>query len=416
MSGSGSTSRLGAPTAAPEARPPVSPLAIETGQRLPLLDGVRGLAIALVLVNNLYPERAAGSTLDTLAVHLTDFWWVGVDLFFVLSGFLITGILYDTRTGAHYFRNFYARRVLRIVPLYYAVLALIYFVVPHTGFATSEQLRRLHEQRWYFWAYLANLGYALHGSTGFRTDHFWSLAVEEQFYLVWPVLVWLVERRQLIALCATAMVAGFVLRLTWLLAGMSSTWVYMLTPFRLDGLAVGAAIALLLRAPGGVERLARWAPSVWRVCAPLALVLVAAYEIPRSERWGVVLQVVGYPAIALAFGALLVFALTARPRSRMSRLLGGAGMRALGRYSYGIYVLHPLVLLFFTQRYGWAASPPALWGTRIPAGLALFALTSVISITLGVASWHLYEQRFLALKRYFPYARGEARGGGSSER
>jgi peptidoglycan/LPS O-acetylase OafA/YrhL len=384
-----------------------APAVARRDARLPVLDGVRGLAIVLVLINNVYPEGAAGSAFDTFIVHFTDFWWVGVDLFFVLSGFLITGILYDAREGAHALRNFYARRVLRIFPLYYGVLFVIFFIVPHTGFATADQLERLHRQEWYLWAYLGNLGQALHGNTHFRTDHFWSLAVEEQFYLVWPFLVLFLARRRVIRVTLALMAVSFVMRLVWCTSGMSYQWAYVLTPFRFDGLAVGSLVALTMRAPGGegLEWLTRWAPRAWRVCAPLALALVAAFELPRSDAWGVVLQVIGYPIIAIAFGALIVLTLTADAGSRLRTFFGSPAMGFMGRYSYAIYVFHPFVVLFFMQRYGWGVAPQRIWGTALPAGLAFTAAVVAVSIAMAFASWHLYEKPFLALKRFVPYAR-----------
>lgn len=373
-------------------------------QRIPILDGVRGLAIVLVLINNLYPERAVGTVLDTMVVHFTDVWWIGVDLFFVLSGFLITGILADTRDGERYFRNFYARRFLRIFPLYYLALFFIFGIVPHFGLADSAQLYTIHAQRWYLWTYLGNLGYALHGNARFETDNYWSLAVEEQFYLLWPLFVLLLRRRQLIAFAIAMMAASFALRAAWLLHGLSQEWVYLLTPFRVDGLLVGAMVALVLRGPDGRARLRRWAPPVWRITAPLGLLLVAAYELPRNETLHTVLQIFGYPIISLAFGALIVFCLDAQPGSRLARWLGDRRMRFLGRYSYGIYVWHGLVLQMLVDRVGWVNLPPEVWGTRIPFGLLTLVLVTVLTIGVAYLSFHLFEKPILDLKRFFPYS------------
>ncbi|MGI0128817.1 MAG: acyltransferase family protein, partial [Thermoplasmata archaeon] len=238
----------------------------------------------------------------------------------------------------------------------------------------------------------------------FHTNHFWSLAVEEQFYILWPLFVLLLDRRKLIALAVAMMVASLVLRLAWLLQGLSPDWVYMLTPFRFDGLLVGAMVALTLRAPNGRALLRRWARPVWRVCAPISLALIMAYEIPRSSTWSVVLQVIGYPAIALAFGALIVFCLDAEPGSRLGRALGGRSMRFMGRYSYGIYVWHGLVLQLVIGRYAWAMQPPETYGTRIPYGLLTLALVSTLTIIVAFVSYNLFEKQFLALKRLVPYA------------
>ena len=374
-------------------------------ERIPVLDGIRGLAIILVLINNVYPETAAVSRFDTMFVHFTDFWWIGVDLFFVLSGFLITGILADTRDGEHYFRNFYARRFLRIFPLYYLALFILFVVIPHLGLANPDQLHRLHVQRWYLITYLGNLCTALHADTHFRTNTFWSLAIEEQFYLVWPLFVLWFDRRKLITLSIVLMALSLVLRAVWLAHGLSSDWVYMLTPFRFDGLLVGAMVALVARAPNGREWLRRWAPPVWRVCAPLSLVLIAAYELPHSSVGQFLLQVFGYPAIALSFGALIVFCLDAAPGSRLERVFGSPSMRFMGRYSYGIYVWHGMILQLLIDAVAWVAVPPAVGGTRIPYGLLTLVVASSIAIAVAFLSYNLYEKPILSLKRYFPYAR-----------
>lgn len=110
-----------------------------TDKRVPALDGVRGLAIVLVLINNVYPNRPPLSAFDYGVAHLANCGWIGVDLFFVLSGFLITGILHDTKGGAHYFRTFYLRRILRIFPLYYGTLACVYFVFPLSCSSSSRR-------------------------------------------------------------------------------------------------------------------------------------------------------------------------------------------------------------------------------------------------------------------------------------
>ena len=385
--------------------------------RIPVLDGIRGLAIILVLINNIYPESAVGSTLDTMFVHFTDFWWVGVDLFFVLSGFLITGILADTRDGARYFKNFYARRFLRIFPLYYGALFVLLFVIPHLGLANADQLHRLHVQRWYLITYLANLGTALHGDTHFRTNTFWSLAVEEQFYLVWPLFVLWFDWRKLIRISLWMMAASFVLRALWLARGLSNDWVYMLTPFRFDGLLVGAMLALAIRAPNGKEWLKARAPMVWRVCAPLSLLLIAGYEIPRSVKTEFPLQVFGYPIIAFAFAALIVLTIDAPPGSRLERLFGSRTMRFMGKYSYGMYVWHGMIVELLMNQVSWIAIPPVAGGTRIPYGLLALVIATALTIVAAFVSYNVWEKPFLSLKRFFRYTRpvdqeGDARSAG----
>lgn len=150
------------------------------------LDGLRGFAILLVLCSHLVslPPGGRSPFVDRLVGMILGLGWVGVDLFFVLSGFLITGILVQSRGGPHYFRNFYARRSLRIFPLYYLFLAIATFISPLL--LSPESILTLpKEHAWVYWLYLSNFG----GKPSEAFAHTWSLAVEEQFYLVWPAIV-----------------------------------------------------------------------------------------------------------------------------------------------------------------------------------------------------------------------------------
>ena len=167
------------------------------------LDGLRGLAIALVLVHSLtmfvHPVSAGGQLYHAALA----FGWSGVQLFFVLSGFLITGILLDTRPTPHYFRNFYIRRALRIFPLYYVTLAVAFIVLPALDRMPQVYAGDYPHQA-FLWLYLSNWRHDIGG--GF--SHYWSLALEEQFYLVWPLVVFFCSRPTLLKICIGLSVAG----------------------------------------------------------------------------------------------------------------------------------------------------------------------------------------------------------------
>jgi len=160
---------------------------------VPALDGLRGIAIILVMLHHFTYYRPT-SGIDEQIVSVLIFFWTGVDLFFVLSGFLITGILLDTRGNERYFTSFYARRILRIFPLYYLILFLALVVLPkfpavHTVLIGQDASVDLPPQ-WPYWLYLTNFSIADRGWVHGWVDVAWSLAIEEQFYLIWPLVVW----------------------------------------------------------------------------------------------------------------------------------------------------------------------------------------------------------------------------------
>jgi len=374
--------------------------------RVPALDGVRGLAITLVLINNIYPPtHAALPGGSGFVFHLSNMGWVGVDLFFVLSGFLITGILSDTKDGPHYLRNFYGRRILRIFPLFYATLFCIYFVIPHVLTHSPDAIAQLHRLRWFEWLYAGNFGYYLRGYPVYPTEHLWSLAVEEQFYFVWPLVVMLVDRRRLVPLCAGLIACSVVLCALWVVTGHDPRALSIITPFRAQGLLLGAMMALTLRGPGGVHALARWLKPAALVCALPALALMIWNELSRTDRAYDAIGTAGFPLIVLTLGGLLLLALDAPPGSRAHGFFTSPAMRFMGRYSYAMYVFHEFVLWIANATMPWTISPPAVLGSRVPLSLAVLVGVTAVTIVLSLLSWHLYEKQFLKLKRFFPYAR-----------
>ena len=214
-------------------------------ERLPALDGIRGLAIIWVVLHNttdlLPPTLHGASHLMALLLHPG---WIGVQLFFALSGFLITGILLDTQRAANYFLAFYAKRALRILPLYYTVLLLLLVVVPglQRGPTLPHATPKEQLSLWLFivnWTNAAPYGFA----------HFWSLAVEEQFYMFWPVIVHRLAAPRLFKVCVYIAMLALVIRSVMVFSGASSWAVYNATTSRLDALALGGAGACLVRIP-----------------------------------------------------------------------------------------------------------------------------------------------------------------------
>jgi len=372
--------------------------------RLPALDGLRGLAILLVLVLHLWrPERS--TLIGPMIGHVTRLGWVGVDLFFVLSGFLITGILIEARGKAHYFRNFFARRVLRIFPLYYLFLVASLVLMPL--FVEAMQLDRFPGYQYaadagawpWFAFYVSNLWMVIEQnfSSGYANSLTWSLAIEEQFYLVWPLLILVCPPRHLLRLMAAVVCTAVALRAILALAGGSWLTIFLLTPCRLDCLAIGGLLAAYLRSPRfdpqRWQRLSRWGLFG---CLPAAFVwLLIAGDGAREE---FLFQVVGYTLLACGWAGLLA-RVVADGEGRLGRLFRNRALISLGKYSYGLYLFHLLGFVFvYPLVYRWVLDL-----TGHPLLERLFWLLAGIagSWLLAFTLYHLYEVRFLRLKRFF---------------
>ena len=402
------------------ARPEEVPVPLDG--HIPVLDGIRGLAALLVIWTHIGTvlQPPFTSTIDILVQKAAQSMWLGVDLFFVLSGFLITGILLDSRGSPNYFRAFYIRRALRIFPLYYAFLAVVFLVLPRLGapMAEPETMR----DQWWYWTYLSNVRFALTDHMPYSLGYLWSLAVEEQFYLFWPLVVLVLSRQALARLCIAIVVGLLVARPLLVEAGMTWIQAYALTPTRMDALALGGLIAATARAPGGLARLRRWAPSAGLVSA-IIVVGIATYKpllglmagesalsVTRAELpYDLHLQMLRFTFNATMFGALLVIGLMAAPSSAMVRVFGGRVMRMFGRYSYAIYMFHvPLYLL--AAHYGLAGEfLPRVGGLQFPRALLFYMMLTIASTAVAFVSWHLFEKHFLKLKSRFSYRSPNAR-------
>ena len=325
--------------------------------------------------------------------------WAGVDVFFVLSGFLITGVLYDTRADVGFFRRFYARRILRIFPVYYFVVVLLVVLTPFF-------LYRWHGSHLLFLVYLGNIPAdlspqlyqvrAAHPAADVYLGHLWSLCVEEQFYLLWPLLVWLIrDRLRLLWTAAALSVVALALR-CWLVFGgfdLRGGWLLKMLPFHMDTLLIGAVLALVLRGDAAEQwqRECKWL----LVCDAGAIAAMFCFAAADYDRW---MPTIGFTMIALASAGLIGCALDAG--SAVTRFFELRPLRVLGRYSYGFYVYH---LLFAA---GWAALTAVL-ALRLHSVLLGAVVGVVVNfvITFVVAwlSYELFETRFLRWKRRFAY-------------
>jgi peptidoglycan/LPS O-acetylase OafA/YrhL len=351
----------------------------------PALDGIRGLAIALVFLYHC-------STIQHDLFFACYPGWAGVDLFFVLSGLLITGLLLDAKGSPRYYRDFVVRRGLRIFPLYYATLAVLFIGI---ALVNSGNLKSLLPVQGYFWAYIPNLLFAFDGwpAPTMMLNHFWSLGVEEQFYLLWPLPVMLLGHRKLAWLC----VAGILLSIALRAVHPVMPFAYVFTAARLDGLLLGALVAIGARyAPGQLAELRPWALG----CGLLGIAAVLVRE--RSLDMATpTMMVIGYTAIGLLFAWLVSGTFVEdRTGDRLRTWLSVQLLRTLGRYAYGLYVFHNVL---------WWSLHLALVRklAGVPGGaLIAYLVFLVVLAALVVGSYHLYEKRFLALKdRWAPQQR-----------
>jgi peptidoglycan/LPS O-acetylase OafA/YrhL len=386
----------------------------ENKRLYPALDGLRAVAVLMVFTQHyfVYPE----------AWH----WgWIGVRIFFVLSGFLITGILYDTRDSPNRLRVFYARRALRIFPLFYIVILAGWLLWPMYHW-------RLHPA-WLLWpVYLGNYARFLwlpdflrnpgmidhlqasrHAPFLLRYGHFWSLCIEEQFYLVWPLIVFTVRKRErLVAICTTAVVLVPITRYVaahHLSAAINGAgFAERFAPFQCDSLLLGALLALVLRKPQSdplrFSSMAKcFAFAILVLFIASELLYFRLYHFAFIPSFGSSLFVsVGFTAVNLFGAALVVLSLDAR--NLFSRILQNSTLRWFGSISYGFYVFHDLP---HDAYYGLSAHVThrlSLWlpGVELNAHREVTAILAFIgTLILSALSYRYFEAPFLRLKRYF---------------
>ena len=357
------------------------------------LDGVRGVAILAVTIYRFCKELdpAAGPVL-ALIKSASGVGGRGVDLFFVLSGFLITGILLGTKAAKGYFRNFHARRILRIFPLYNGALVLCLWVLP-TWFGSSAFDIPRGEQV-YLWTYFSNVRMSWLNAWCFGPlDHFWSLAVEEHFYLVWPLVVFWLSSKALLRLSLGLVVGVGLIRVAASFRPEWSVAVEVLTIFRCDALVLGAIAAIYLQSLRGNEKVDR-ARRAAILALPVILLVAVGLTILGS---GAVTLL--YTVIPLGFAVALMVLVTGPRHGLLSRVMETPILRWFGRYSYGMYVVQlPLMTLLPLK-----LSEPLVFASLYPGLIGMSYVLVMLGMTSAIAwvSYHAFERHFLEIKKYF---------------
>jgi peptidoglycan/LPS O-acetylase OafA/YrhL len=352
------------------------------------LDGIRGIAILAVVFYHA-TERLEG------AWRTAGSWgWMGVDLFFVLSGFLITGILLDARESPSrlYYGGFYARRALRILPAFVVLMIALLNAPGFTGLSLDDYARVADHQLWY-WAFLGNALVAIGGWAAVvpQTGPLWSLAVEEQFYLIWPSVVRRLTARGILRLGLLIVVTVGVGRTILVRRGVNFTIIGVSMPTRADLLAWGAVLAALMRLPNGgrIVRRGLWPAFACGIIGLTAVIVRLGDARPTSPS----MIVVGFPAIALLSTAAVAMAIIHDVPP-----LHFAWLRGFGRISYGLYLWHMTAIAVFVQLFSVANA----WS--IPLVLLLALVPTLLS-------WFLIEQPSLSLKKFAPMGLNRSVGG-----
>ncbi|MEY9103668.1 acyltransferase family protein [Sinorhizobium fredii] len=348
------------------------------------LDGLRAVAVSLVLYAHFF--AADGS----------HWGHIGVRLFFVLSGFLITRLLLDARADTRFeagtaLGSFYARRALRIFPPYFAVLGFVWLI----GLEHSKEVLAWHA------LYLSNFWYALQNEwTPWVLCHTWSLSIEEQFYIVWPLVVLVAPRRSIAGICVGVIAFSLAFRFYWPLTGTPSLARDLLPPASMDALAAGGLLAVHRSRN---EAWPQWVRKSWIPLMAISLIILWLRPVPKTPllEW---LAWVGLEIFPLVPLALLVGSCARGIAGPLGRLFECALMTALGRISYGVYLYHAIVLAAVVQAQSFIPVHVS------EQGMGRFLVAGAGTLVLASISWFAFEQPLNALKRHFPYVRRRSGG------
>jgi len=326
------------------------------------------------------------------------FGWLGVDLFFVISGFLITQILLETKEKPHYIRNFYLKRLLRIFPLYYLTLIFFFVIVPHIKNFPLDMSYYIDHQ-WWFWAYLQNWFLIFYdpGNTTTVIQHFWSLAVEEQFYLLWPWIILFVRKpKHLLLIAGTLLLLVIATRFTlWTLKIRDLNYMGLYTFTRIDGICIGSMLAVFRYSKSNF--LEKYFTGIVLFLAGLNFVFYF-FNKPFHFTFPY-LAIVGYTTFAILL-ALLVDECIKGKNKLLNFVFGNRILRFFGKISYSFYVLHlPVLFIFYDRIYNWAIATYSFSDYQIRFAVSTFL--TLVGLGVSILSYYGIERHFLKIKKIF---------------
>ncbi len=355
-------------------------------KKLLQLDGLRAIAVFLVLIQHFVPQ-------GHVLLKLITWGTIGVQLFFVLSGFLITRILLDARTridcGAvtlgFTLRQFHIRRILRIFPVFYASLFLL----------AAFNIGPVRETLVWHLTYMSNVYLTIRGEMHDNITHFWSLAVELHFYMLWPFVILCTPRKYVLPIILSTVVFAPVYRFTLGALHMNPIARIWLLPASMDTLGVGALLAYFTLNEQGLGKYRGLLAKNGLWMGALGLLGISVLRMLELLPWGPEVFVMG-SVLALFFFGLVDGAVRGYP-GILGKFLEFAPLAYAGKISYGVYIIHHFVPEILDK------SMPAL-GMGVPASLPLrFVLYTAVSILLAAVSWHCMEKPINGLKRHFGY-------------
>ncbi|MBX3241126.1 MAG: acyltransferase [Chitinophagaceae bacterium] len=294
-------------------------------------DGWRGLGILFVVLAHYFPRYLIGS-------------WVFMEMFFVMSGFLITGILLDSKGQKNYFKGFILRRVLRVFPLYYLTLIILFFLLPNSWLDLSYH--KAH-QLW-FWLYVENWLFAIDGWPAVKAlSHFWSLSIEEQFYIMWPFVVLLFSPKGLIRFCIVLFVFSIFFRNVGEQLGFVPPFQYVATFARMEGIVLGAIIAVLVRT--NKSFIEKYTVTITMIAGLLA-VAVFVYAGTMHMEYSLIYRI-NYTLVDIFFAGMITMTLCRNELILFKQMLNWNIFKQLGIMSYCIYILHQPILIIVQNRF-----------------------------------------------------------------